>query len=117
MHPVYNARRLFVIYDEAHAERCGEFSSLTNALERLRYLAALPWNQNPNLAPCTGWRTCGRRYELVEYAVVTGPWIELKRVPALQVSAKGVVWNEDFDTAVASWVDTNETAPEAIWSG
>lgn len=84
---------VFKIEDERHAEPLpGEFSSLAAAAVELRRLAALPWNQVPNVAPCTNWRTCGRKYEVVEYDVSTRPWKELNRVTALEVSAEGIKW-------------------------
>jgi hypothetical protein len=84
---------MFVIEDEAHAERSGEFASRDEALAELRRRAAIPWNEEPNQAPCMSWRTCGRRYEIVEYEVEARPWKELRRERALDISAAGVNWH------------------------
>ena len=81
-----------MIEDEAHAEPQGNFQSRGEAIAELRRRAAIPWNEAPNLAPCTSWKTCGRRYELVEYDGSAEPWRELSRVPALEISARGISW-------------------------
>jgi hypothetical protein len=57
---------MFVIWDEAHDERHGRFQTREEAVVELQRRAAIPWNEEPNRAPCTTWRNCGRRYELVE---------------------------------------------------
>ena len=84
---------MFVIEDEQHAEpQEGEFSSFDGAVLELRRRAKLPWDQPPNVAPCTSWRTCRRMYEIVEYDTATRPWKELRRVPYLEISSSGVEW-------------------------
>ncbi len=83
---------MFVIEDERHAEPQGQFSTLSEALAELKRRAELPWDQAPNVAPCTNWQNCGRRYEIVEYDISTKPWRELHRTSALEISAKGVQW-------------------------
>ncbi|MGD9645492.1 MAG: hypothetical protein AB7U73_07255 [Pirellulales bacterium] len=90
---------MIVIEDEQHAELVGQFSSLEHALAELRRLAITPWDQHPNVAPCTGWRTCGRTYAVVEYDDTQSPWKELRRIPVLEVSAAGVNWADGFDGA------------------
>jgi hypothetical protein len=56
---------MFVIEDELHAEpQAGEFRSLADAVAELKRRALVPWDQEPNRAPCDGWRTCGRSYEI-----------------------------------------------------
>jgi hypothetical protein len=82
---------MFAIEDEAHDERIGEYSTVEDAVTELRRLADIPWDQEPNVAPCTHWPTCGRRYEVVEYDT-SAPWRVLQRVPALNVSAKATEW-------------------------
>jgi hypothetical protein len=52
---------MFVIEDEAHADQFGEYISFEDAIAELRRLSATPWDEAPNVAPCTSWRTCGRR--------------------------------------------------------
>ena len=43
----------------------GEYTTFADALSELERRANLPWNEPPNLAPCTNWRNCGRRYEII----------------------------------------------------
>ncbi len=84
--------RLFVIEDELHAEPQGEYNTLAEALAELERRATLPWGQEPNQCPCTSWRTCRRRYEIIEYDDSSRPWRQLGRTPYLEVSAEGVKW-------------------------
>jgi hypothetical protein len=84
---------VWIIYDELHAEEIGQFSTRDEALAELQRLAELTWDESPNQAPCTSWKTCGRHYELVEYDVSsTGNWKERHRVPALNVSQDETAW-------------------------
>jgi hypothetical protein len=84
---------MFVIEDERHAElQEGEFASLDEAVAELQRRAALPWDERPNVAPCTGWRACGRTYEVVEYDTSARPWKELRRFPYLEVTSAGAKW-------------------------
>jgi hypothetical protein len=83
---------MIVIEDSWHGEAGAEFATRDEALDELRRLASLPWDQPPNLAPCTGWQTCGRRYELVTYDASARPWRELARTPALEISKSGPNW-------------------------
>jgi len=84
--------KCFVIEDESHAEQIGEHQSLGNAWDALHHLAKIPWDCEPNVAPCKSWQTCGRNYEIIEYETSTQPWQELRRVAGFSVSAKGLVW-------------------------
>jgi hypothetical protein len=83
---------MFIISDELHAEWIGEFPHREQAMAELHRLAGVPWDQAPNRAPCTGSKTCGRSYELVEYDDSQKPWRELSRIPMLDISAAGVRW-------------------------
>jgi hypothetical protein len=84
---------MFTIEDSVHAEpQEGSYATIGEAVAELQRLAALPWNEPPNVAPCTNWENCGRNYTIVEYDVSTRPWKELQRLPALNVSASGVQW-------------------------
>lgn len=85
---------MFVIEDEAHAEPQGEFATFQDALTELRRRAAIPWDRPPNVAPCQAWKTCGRRYEVIEYDARSTPWRELRRSLVLEVSAEGAKWEE-----------------------
>ena len=83
---------MFVIEDERHAEPQGQFASLDEAVAELYRHAALPWDEEPNVAPCTGWRTCGRTYEVIEYDNSARPWKELRRIPYLEITSDGAKW-------------------------
>lgn len=83
---------MFVIEDESHAEWQGKFPTRSEAFEELKRRAALPWNERPNVAPCKSWRTCGRRYDIVEYDTSTTPWKLIGRERILEVSATEVKW-------------------------
>lgn len=84
---------MFVIEDEAHAEpQEGRLQTRPQAIAELRRRSEIPWNEEPNRAPCTNWLNCGRRYELVEYDETVSPWKELSRNLILDISAAGVRW-------------------------
>jgi hypothetical protein len=83
---------VFVIEDELHAEQQGAFVSRSEAIAELRRRADIPWNEPPNIAPCTNWEKCGRNYELVEYDDSERPWRVLARELVLEISAAGVCW-------------------------
>lgn len=83
---------MYIIEDEIHAESVGEFLTLEAAIAELRRLYQLPWDEEPNLAPCINWHTCGRAYELVEYDASSQPWQTRSRLPALNVSAANKEW-------------------------
>ena len=87
---------LYAIEDEAHAEWCSQHHTYDEAVSRLRELAAIPWDQTPNAPPCSNWRTCGRRYEVVEFDTSVLPWEEVRRMPALEISSRGVRWEKEF---------------------
>jgi hypothetical protein len=86
----------YVIEDELHSEDHGEFPSFEAALDELKRRSLIPWDQDPNVAPCSGWRKCGRDYEIIEYQDSGESWRLLRREPVLQVSAEGVKWAETF---------------------
>ena len=83
----------YFIEDELHAEMRSEHATLQDAVAELERLARVPWDVDPNTAPCQSWRTCGRRYEIIEYDTSSEPWRLLRRLPALEISAAGAVWN------------------------
>jgi len=87
---------MFVIEDEAHAKpQEGRFETRAQALAELKRGAAIPWNDEPNRAPCANWLNCRRRYELVEYDDTLSSWKELSRNLILNVSAAGTRWIAD----------------------
>ena len=95
---------IIIIEDERHAEPQGEFASIEHAIAELKRRAKIPWDQDPNRAPCMSWQTCGRTYEVIEYDDAHTPWTEVRRLPALEVSASGVKWSNGFEDGPASAV-------------
>lgn len=84
---------MFTIEDQWHAElQDGDYPSLAAAATELRRLADIPWDQSPNVAPCTGWQSCGRRYEVVEYDTSVAPWRQIRRLAVLEIDSKGARW-------------------------
>lgn len=83
----------FVIEDTLHSEWQGEFKTLVAAISELKRRASIPWVQKPNRAPCIGWKTCGRAFEIIEFDVSSEPWKEIRRVGGFEISESGVKWN------------------------
>jgi hypothetical protein len=90
----------FIIEDELHAEQHGEFATFEDAVRELRRRADIPWDHEPNLAPCQSWATCGRAYEVIEYDSQNLPK-QLRRMKALDISKEGIVWHEPFGPSKA----------------
>lgn len=87
---------MFVIEADLHGEFFGEYITFDEAMTQLRAWALVPWDEHPNLAPCTSWQTCGRSYEIVEYDRTATPWRRIRAIPVLQVDAQGAKWAEGF---------------------
>ncbi len=85
---------MFMIEDELHATQWGPYVTLAEAIAELRRRVLIPWDQEPNRAPCSSWQTCGRNYEIVE---CDDAWNELRHIPALKISAEKVVWADGMD--------------------
>ncbi len=75
----------FLIEDSGHAEQIGEYTSLVDAWNRIIELSKIPWDEVPNIAPCSSWNTCGREYEIIEYQNDKLPWVEIRRIMALKI--------------------------------
>ena len=84
---------MFMVEDETHCESGGKFATFDDALAELRRRSVVPWDAEPNRAPCVQWRTCRRTYEIVEYDDSQVPWKQLQRVRVLEISADGVRWS------------------------
>ena len=93
---------MILIEDDNHCERGGTFERFEDAVAELRRRAAIPWDEPPNKAPCSSWRTCGRAYYVLEYDASGAQWIRLREAAVLNISAKGVEWVEDFEKAWAA---------------
>lgn len=84
----------FVIDDEMHSEWMGEFSTLKETIEKLQELAIIPWDEDPNRAPCVGWKTCGRDYYIIEYDDSTLPWTEINNKHIMRMDSLGATWHK-----------------------
>ena len=91
---------VFAIEDELHSERVGEYPTLEEAVRELKRLARIPWDAEPNRAPCQNWRNCGRRYEVVEYDETERPWKEQRRMGALEVTSCSATWAPGFTDGI-----------------
>lgn len=92
---------LIVIEDSIHCERIAQCDSFEEAIERLQQLSQLPWDQEPNRAPCTSWRKCGREYQVIEYDDSASPWKVVREADVLKVSASNIEWVPGFEYAWA----------------
>jgi hypothetical protein len=89
---------MFVIEDEIHVEWCGEFKIYEEALSELQDRIRISWDSAPNIYPCMSWRTCGRKYCILEFDSSLEPWREVFRTHVLSVSSKGTLWEKEFDS-------------------
>lgn len=85
----------FEIYDVIHCDSISQHDSLADAWAQLRILSVIPWNAEPNVAPCASWEDCGREYVINEYDTTTRPWILLRTHQALSISRAGIRWVPD----------------------
>jgi len=83
---------MFLIEDYWHAEWIGEFPSRAEAVAELHRLASLAWDEEPNRCPCTSWRTCSRRYHLIQFDTSEKPYRTISDDPCLEVSDTETKW-------------------------
>lgn len=81
---------MFVIEDDEHAEELGRYPHRVDAISGLRRLAQLPWDEDPNRAPCQSWQTCGRSYVLIEYDISSTPWRQIDTTEIFQIGPAGI---------------------------
>lgn len=87
---------MFTLEDTIHCT-LEKYDTFELALEAVQRRAQIPWHEEPNQAPCTSWRTCGRSYIIGEFDETTNPWTTLKITPILEIDAKGVRWEPEFE--------------------
>lgn len=86
-------KAVFAVDDDTHSEAMSKHDTFEEALAEIKRLATLPWDSEPNMAPCANWRNCGRRYDIVEFEMSSNErWRERSRTPILEVNADGVFW-------------------------
>jgi len=84
---------MFIIYDELHAEFISdEFENFSAAFSELQKIAVVPFGNEPNKPPCSGWKHCKRKYFIHEYDDSQMPWKLLTKTYVLKVSASDVLW-------------------------
>jgi hypothetical protein len=91
----------FELRDDLHDETQGHFGSRNEAIAEAARLAALPWNQPPNLAPCASWESCGRNYEVVEFDTSGESRSVLGVTPVVSIDRDGVRWALDRERSTA----------------
>jgi len=96
----------YVIEDEIHAEQMSRHATINDAISELQRLALIPWDEKPNVAPCTNWKDCGRSYEIVEYDATNEPWREVRRISALEISDRGITWSDEMRPSLE--MDSND---------
>ena len=89
---------LFVVSDNIHTDQSGDFDGREAALREIRRRALIPWDEEPNLSPCTEWRTCGRVYAVAEYSDQPSRTF-IRSTPIVMISAAGVHWYTDGEDA------------------
>jgi hypothetical protein len=95
---------VYAIYDDVHCELGNESATLAESLAELDRLARLRWDEWPNLAPCSQWASCGRRYRVVELSLDrSAPYSRVPVAPRLCVGYNGTRW--------LSMTDPNDCAP------
>ena len=87
----------FSIEDEVHAEWQSDFATFDDALSELEKRAKIPWNEKPNVCPCTGWKTCERLYTITEFIVGDNTFKPQKKEEVLMISSKGAFWLKGFE--------------------
>ena len=89
-------KSMFTLEDEWHCES-EEFAAFELALFEIRRRTQMPWDKAPIQAPCNAWRTCGRKYVIREFDTSTMPWTFTKSTPIVEIDAKGVRWEPEFE--------------------
>ena len=94
-----DATTRFFIEDTVHAEGAGPYEDIESAWLELERRAAIPWDEPPNLPPCTEWRTCRREFIIVEKTAEGSQprWYAggASVTPILTISESGVEWGAD----------------------
>lgn len=78
----------YLIEEEWHSSIEWEYNTYGEAINELKRRANLPWDKEPNLAPCTSWRTCSKLYVIRTY----DNDILLSEEEILEISSKWVDW-------------------------
>jgi hypothetical protein len=85
----------FWLHDYLHDEGLGPFRTREEAIAEAVRVAAIPWNEPPNLAPCVDWETCGRDYAVVEVDASTDPPLDMDAPLVVRIDRNGARWMID----------------------
>ena len=89
---------MIFLEDSLHWEgRIGPFETFDEAIAELKRLAKIPWDQEPNRAPCFGWQECGRSYEMI----MTTQGEDIVRTEVLRIFAGGTTWCHPIENLVS----------------
>lgn len=82
----------YVIEEEWHCSLEWEYNTFQEALDELKRRSEIPWNIEPNKAPCMSWESCSKLYVIIEYDISITPYIMLDKKEILEISSKWVDW-------------------------
>lgn len=88
----------FSLFDEIHCEHVDSYPNFADALAEVARRCELPWDASPNRAPCRSWKTCGRKYQIREYASKTSSTL-LGSCDICDVNSTGIAWHSGFTAA------------------
>lgn len=81
---------MIFLEDSLHWDgRIGPFEKFDEAVAELTRLSKIPWDQEPNRAPCFDWQECGRTYEMI----ITSQGGDVFRTEVLRIFAGGTTWS------------------------
>lgn len=86
-------KKVFWVEDEIHADGIGEFTTFDEAVDELRRLEKVSWDEQPNTPPCGNLKTCGREYVIIEYNADDTPYDKLNETYVLSTAATGNTWH------------------------
>ncbi|MBK9585399.1 MAG: hypothetical protein KA099_08875 [Alphaproteobacteria bacterium] len=82
----------FVIEDRAHGN-CKSYPTFDEALAELLSRSKINWDEEPNKCPCKSWRTCERRYHILEMDDSVKPPRLISDMKIFTISFRGIQWH------------------------
>ena len=89
-------RDMFTIEDTRHSHLWLNYSTFELALAEIQRRVSMPWDAEPNKAPCTSWRTCGCSYVVNKWDITITPFKRLKTTSIVEIDSEAVRWEPDF---------------------
>jgi hypothetical protein len=84
---------VYFIEDETHSVHIAQKNTFLEALRAIEEYSKLKWDEPPNKCPCRSWKTCHRKYTIIEGRTIDGKWSHISTTPICDVSANGVFWH------------------------